>query len=202
MSALPVATAPTLETRRLVLRPLGLQDLDAYVAFWQDPEVVRYISGTPLPREQSWRRLLATTGHWHLLGFGFFAIEEKASGRFIGEAGFQEMRRDLHPSIEGSLETGWGIAPDCQGKGYASEALAAALAWARAALPDTDFSCIVSPENRASLHLAAKLGFAPEAQSSYQGKPIVILRMGGAKHLVAAPRAEAATSTRMPPTRS
>ena len=174
-------THPTLETRRLILRPLVLQDLDAYVDFWQDAEVVRYISGTPISREQSWKRLLATVGHWQLLGFGFFAIEEKASGRFIGEAGFQEMRRDLHPSIEGTLETGWGILPAYQGKGYAREAVSTAMTWAETAFPTLDYSCIIDPENRSSMHLAARLGFSEDTMTAYSGKPVLILRKARAR---------------------
>lgn len=167
---------PVLETDRLRLRPLGLADLDDYVAFWQNPEVVRFITGTPIPREQTWKRLIGTAGLWQLLGFGFFAIEEKAGGRLIGEAGFQEMRRDLQPPIEGTLETGWGILPAYHGKGYAGEAMRAAMAWADGAVPALDYSCIVSPDNRPSLQLALRLGFAHDTPSTYQDKPVLILR--------------------------
>jgi len=167
---------PVLETARLTLRPLALQDFEAYVEFWQNADVVRFITGAPVPREQTWKRLLSTTGHWQLLGFGFFAIEEKASGRFIGEAGFQEMRRDLLPSIEGTLETGWGILPAYHGKGYATEAISAAITWAETAFPSLDYSCIVNPENRISMHLAAKFGFAQDAMTTYLGKLVMILR--------------------------
>ena len=167
---------PILETDRLILRPLELQDFEAYCEFWQNTEVVRFISGTPVPREQSWKRLLGTAGHWQLLGFGFFAIEEKDSGRFIGEAGFHEMRRDLRPSIEGTLETGWGILPAYQGKGYATEAIRTAMTWAEVAFPSLDYSCIINPENRISMHLAARLGFAEDTMTAYLGKPVMILR--------------------------
>jgi RimJ/RimL family protein N-acetyltransferase len=167
---------PILETPRLVLRPLGLHDFDAYVAFWQNPEVVRFITGTPVSRELSWKRLLSTTGHWQLLGFGFFAIEEKASGELIGEAGFQDMHRELFPSIEGTLETGWAILPAYQGKGYAKEALRTAMAWSQRAFPSLNYSCIINPENRISMQLAAKLGFAEDTMTTYSGKPIMILR--------------------------
>jgi RimJ/RimL family protein N-acetyltransferase len=171
---------PTLATDRLVLRPLALQDLDAYADFWGDPQVVRHITGTPVAREQSWRRLLASVGHWQLLGFGFFALEERATGRFIGEAGFQEMHRELAPSIEGTLETGWAILPAFQGKGYASEAVGAAMRWAGAAFPALAFSCIIDPHNQASLRLAARLGFVEDAPALYSGKTVIVLRKGRA----------------------
>lgn len=167
---------PRLETDRLFLRPLLLADFEAYCAFWQQPEVVRFITGAALPREQCWRRLLGTAGHWQLLGFGFLAIEDKRTGRFIGEAGFQEMRRGLLPSIEGTLETGWAIAPDFHGRGYATEAVRAALAWAAVAFAQMDYSCIIDPENQPSMRLAGKLGFAPDTLTQYLGKPTMILR--------------------------
>ena len=62
---------------------------------------------------------------WRHMGFGFWAIEEKATGRFIGEAGFHELRRDIEPSIEGTLEAGWGFVTDAHGKGFATEAVGA-----------------------------------------------------------------------------
>jgi RimJ/RimL family protein N-acetyltransferase len=167
---------PILLTDRLILRPLALEDFDAYVDFWQNAGVVRFITGAPIPREQSWKRLIGTAGHWQLLGFGFFAIEEKTSGRFIGEAGFQEMHRDLQPSIEGTLETGWGILPDRQGMGYAKEAIGAALDWAQGAHPGRAYSCIIHPENLPSLNLARKLGFAQDVTTSYMGKPVALMR--------------------------
>ncbi len=171
---LPIA--PVLETERLRLRPLVLSDFDAYVALWREPAVVRYITGTPVTREASWSRLVRTAGHWQLLGFGFLGIEDKASGCLIGEAGFQEMRRELVPSIEETLETGWGILPAYHGKGYAFEAVGAALAWAREAHPGRAYTCIIHPENQASVRLAGKLGFAEDVTSTYLGNPVVILR--------------------------
>ncbi len=169
---------PTLVTDRLVLRPLVLKDFDSYAELWRDPVVVRYISKTAVSREATWTRLLRNAGQWQLLGFGFLAIEDKATRRLIGEAGFQEMRRDVTPSIEDTLETGWGILPTYHGKGYASEAVSAALAWAREAHPAMQYSCLINPENAASLRLAAKLGFTEDATTVYQGNPVVILRRG------------------------
>ena len=171
---------PAIETARLLLRPLARDDLDAYAEFWRQPEVVRFITGTPFSREESWKKLLRTVGHWHVLGFGFFAIEERQSGRFIGEAGFQEMLRELTPSIEGTLEAGWGIHPAFQGRGYALEAMGAAMAWADGKFPQSDYSCIISPANEASLHIAQRLGFAGDRLAEYLGKPVRILRRASA----------------------
>ena len=69
---------------------------------WADPAVTRFIGGKPSTVEESWTRLLRHAGHWNLLGFGYWAIEEKESGRFIGQAGFA-----YHQRVSGLPEIGW-----------------------------------------------------------------------------------------------
>ena len=105
---------PTLETERLTLRPHRLDDFEAHAALWADEKVVRFITGAPSTREQSWSRMLRIAGMWHHMGFGFLAIVERESGRFIGEAGFPEARREMEPSIEGTMEIGWARLDACE----------------------------------------------------------------------------------------
>ena len=151
---------PTIETERLILRPHTVEDFEAYHALWSNDAVVRFISGVASTREQSWGRMLRVAGMWHHMGFGFLAIEEKSSGRFVGEAGFLDMKRDMQPvGTEGTLEAGWALMPEVQGKGYATEALRALIGWAEAHFPERPMSCIIDPDNTASLRLAEKLGF-------------------------------------------
>lgn len=171
---------PRIETQRLILRRHEARDFEAYAAMWADPDVVRFIGGASFTREQTWTRFLRQAGIWHFMGFGFFAIEEKSTGAFIGEAGFHELRRDLSPSIEGTLETGWAFIPGAQGKGYATEAVGAALQWAAAAFEAMKATCIIEPDNVASLRVAAKLGFQEFARTLYHGRSIVLLEREGA----------------------
>lgn len=166
---------PTISTERLLLRPHRLDDFEALQAMWADAQVVHHIGGTPSTREQSWTRLLRYAGLWHHLGFGYLAIEEKQTGRFIGEAGFQEARRTITPSIEGTLEAGWVLGAEAHGKGYATEALTALIGWAEERFADRPMTCIVAPDNAPSLRLAAKLGFRQTAVTTYSGKPTVVL---------------------------
>jgi RimJ/RimL family protein N-acetyltransferase len=95
---------PTLETPRLRLRPHRLDDFDAYAAMWADPAVTRFIGGVPFTREQAWTRFLRQAGMWQQMSFGFFALEDRESGTFTGECGFHELRRDVLPAIEGTME--------------------------------------------------------------------------------------------------
>ncbi|OLP60122.1 GNAT family N-acetyltransferase [Xaviernesmea oryzae] len=165
---------PTIETERLVLRPYRRDDFAPYAHLFADPEVTRFIGGIPYSREQAWARFLRQVGMWHYFGFGFFAIQERATGAFIGEAGFHDLHRVITPSIEGSMETGWAIATTVHGQGYATEAVGAALTWARKSFPTTRKTCLIDIANRASLRVATKLGFREVARTVYHGATVVI----------------------------
>jgi len=166
---------PVLETRRLRMRGHRLADFDAYAAMWADPSVTRFIGGVPQSREVAWARFLRQAGLWQHLGFGFFALEDKVTGALVGEAGFHDLHRDFTPSLEGTMEAGWALAPAFQGLGLAEEAMRAALAWARVHGVGERLTCIIRPEHAASLHVAAKLGFAEVMLSEYHGAPMLLL---------------------------
>jgi len=152
-------TIPTLDTPRLRLRPHRPDDLAACAALWADPGVVRFITGRPQTREETWARLLRYAGHWTWLGFGYWAVEELASGAYVGELGFADFHREGLPQLAGLPELGWALNPAVQGRGYATEALRAVQAWGDAHLPAAATACIVAPDNLASLRVAAKLGY-------------------------------------------
>src|ERR1035438_3628171 len=86
---------PIIETERLILRGHRIDDFNDCAAIWSMSEVVRYIGGKPLTSEDVWARLLRYVGHWQWMGFGFWAIEEKATGAFAGDTGFAEFKRDI-----------------------------------------------------------------------------------------------------------
>ena len=176
MSLAGIRACPSIETERLLLRAHRLDDFDAYAAMWADETVTRYIGGQPFSREVAWTRFLRYAGHWPVMGFGFWAIEEKEAGRFIGEAGFHELRRELEPAIEGTPEMGWTLVPDVHGKGYASEALAAIIQWGEDYFAVQDFVCLIDHGNLASIRLARKLGFSKETDTAYHGTPLGIYR--------------------------
>jgi RimJ/RimL family protein N-acetyltransferase len=137
---------------------------------WADPLVTRYIGGHPLSEEDAWSKFLRYPGHWAMNGFGFWAVEEKATGNYVGELGFADFRRDMMPPLGDSPEAGWVLAAGAQGKGYATEALQAALTWLKA--PRT--LCLIHPENRASVRVAEKCGYRVSVNTFYKGVPVVV----------------------------
>ena len=88
---------PVLETERLRLRGHRLDDFAASSAMWADEVVTRYIGGRPFTEEEVWARLLRYVGHWALVGYGYWVLEEKATGAFVGEMGFGDFKRDIQP---------------------------------------------------------------------------------------------------------
>jgi RimJ/RimL family protein N-acetyltransferase len=167
---------PVLETQHLCLRRHRLEDFPACRDMWADPRVTHFIGGRPLTREEAWLKFQRNTGHWPLLGFGFWVIEEKSSGNFAGEAGVSHFFRETQPPVENLREAGWIISPAMQGRGYATEAVNAVLAWTDARLSDPHTICLIHPENLPSLRVAAKCGFRTWFHATYQGEPCILFR--------------------------
>ena len=161
---------PVIETERLILRGHAIEDFPSYAAMWKEPVVTRFIGGAPLSEEEAWAKFLRMTGHWALMGYGFWAIVEKSSGARIGEAGILNVKRDMQPSFHGVPEIGWGLLPSMHGKGYATEAVNAALDWGRGFFGHGARTvCVISTDNAASLRVAEKAGFKQFATATRYG---------------------------------
>jgi RimJ/RimL family protein N-acetyltransferase len=126
---------------------------------WADPAIARYTIGIPSTPQRTWLRILAYLGHWELLGFGYWAVEEKATGRYIGELGYADFKRDMQPSIEGMPELGWALSSPAHGKGYATEALRAVGSWGDSHFGSARTVCIIHRDNHRSFRVAEKLGY-------------------------------------------
>ncbi len=170
------ALAPLVETERLRLRGHRLDDFDQLAALWGDPIVTRFIGGKPSTRDESWMRLLRNVGHWSLLGFGYWVVEEKSSGRIAGEIGFSELKRDIEPALDGIPEAGWVLGPGAHGKGFATEAVKAAHSWGDGHFSGKSTTCIINPENNASIRVAEKCGYREFARTTYKGLPTIVYR--------------------------
>jgi RimJ/RimL family protein N-acetyltransferase len=168
------SAAPALETQRLRLRELRLDDLEAVHAMWCEPLVYQHILGRASTREESWNGILRANGHWKLLGYGFWAVEEKQFGKFIGDMGFANCKRDIVPSLDETPELGWVLNTASHNKGYATEALTAIVAWGDQHLNYKMTCCIIAPENTPSIRVAKKLGYNEVAQTTYKGDPTLL----------------------------
>jgi RimJ/RimL family protein N-acetyltransferase len=167
--------APTLETARLRLRTHRREDFPACAAMWTDPLVVRFIGGKPSTPQQTWSRLLSYLGHWQAMGYGYWAIEEKNTGTFIGEIGFADFKRDIAPSMQNVPELGFALVSSAHGKGYGSEAVRAVLEWGDSHLPEKRTVCLVNEENASSLHIVQKAGYSIFERTAFNDTPVLFL---------------------------
>jgi RimJ/RimL family protein N-acetyltransferase len=165
----------TLTTERLILRPPTRDDFEDCAALWGDADVVRFVGGKPSTREEVWSRLLRYVGHWALQGYGFWTVRERDTGRFVGEVGLADFKRNLKPSFDGAQEMGWVLAKRVHGIGYATEAVRAALAWNAERFPGARIVCMIDPGNAASLRVAAKNGFKEFARTIYKDSEVILL---------------------------
>lgn len=163
-----------IETKRLVLRGHTIHDFDALYTMWSEPAVYHHIIGRPSTREEAWNRLLRYSGHWALLGYGYWVVEERDTGSFVGEMGFADYHRDIDPPLDGRPEMGWALKTAVHGKGYATEALQAITAWGDAHFAGKETSAMIDPENKASIRLAEKIGFIKKLETTYKGEPTLV----------------------------
>jgi len=155
---------PTVETARLRLRAFQAADLGAYSAMQTNPEVMRYLltgqTATPI---QTWYTMLTSTGSWALRGYGMWAVEETASGRFIGSVGLFEPLDWPEPEIAYSLDQPYWH------RGFATEAAAAARDWLFAHFPHQRLASFIRPENQASIRVAERLDAVLEGTAELRG---------------------------------
>ncbi len=166
---------PTLTTARLTMTPPQLADFEDSAAMWADPVVIRYFGRDAFTEEESWTRLLRARGLWEVLGFGYWAVRETATGRYVGEVGFADLHRDLQPSLGGLPEMGWVLAAWAHGQGFGTEAVRAGLAWIDEVMAPPVIPCIIDVENTPSIALATKVGFTLKTHTHFKGAPIVVM---------------------------
>ena len=167
---------PGIDSERLTLRGHTADDFADCAAMWGDAAVTRHIGGKPFTPEEVWSRLLRYIGHWSVLGFGYWVVREQGTGRFVGEVGFADFKRELQPAFDGAPEIGWALAAAAHGRGYATEAVRAALAWGAAHLPAPRTVCMIDPDNAASIRVADKCGYREYARSTYKGHATLLFQ--------------------------
>ena len=147
----------SVETERLLLRPLEMGDLDAFAPVWADAVVMRHIgSGSPRDRAGSQELLERLVAHWDEHEFGLWAVVPKGEPAPVGWAGL--MVPSFLPAVLPAVEVGWLLARPWWGRGLATEAGAAAIEWGFGGLGLDRLISIIYPDNTASLRVADKLG--------------------------------------------
>lgn len=177
----PTLTAPTLTTDRLILRAMRRDDFEDYAALWRDPRVTSFIGGDPRPRDEAWRRFCQGIGLWTLFGYGYWLVTDRATGHMVGVAGLAQFERGI-VQLEGFPEAGWAFGADQWGRGFASETVAAIVAWADLTPGISETRCIIDPANPVSIRVAERCGYVNiGAVTSDLGESLVFARTRNAQ---------------------
>lgn len=162
--------APTLCTDRLILRAWRAEDFEPFATMMAHPDVALFLTADrrPLDRAAAWRAMALFVGHWAMRGYGLFAVEERATGAFVGRVG--PWRPDGWPDFE----IGWSLARPYWGRGYATEAARAAGVWAFETFALQRVVSLIHVDNIASQNVAMRLGERPGVATLHAGLPHVI----------------------------
>ena len=150
-----MAELVVLETKRLLLRRLSMNDLGALSALYRDPEVRRYFPDGTLTLEQTRAELKwIIEVYYARYGFGLWATLYKETGTFIGRCGL------LPWTIEGraEVEVAYLLANAYWGQGLGTEAARAVLEYGFEKTDVARLICLIDPENGASEEVAKKIG--------------------------------------------
>ncbi len=168
---------PGINTARLTLRGMRPEDFDRFAEIWTLPETTRFTGG-PRNRARSWEVFTQNAGHWAMAGFGQWAIVDRQSRRVVGQTGFFHGGRDLGEDFDTCPEAGWALAPEAQGRGLGLEAARAAHDWFDRVMPGP-LCAMLSTDNIASRHVAARLGYRGLRETDYNGDSVLLLRRDG-----------------------
>lgn len=147
---------PTLATARLALRAPRMTDFDAFAGVFDGPRA-DHIGGA-LSRDDAMEVFLAATGSWALRGHGLWSVERRADRALLGFVLLQ------HETGDPEAELGYLFTLQAEGRGYATEAAAAARDFARDVLRWPSVVSYVAPENTRSVAVAERLGAVPDAE--------------------------------------
>jgi RimJ/RimL family protein N-acetyltransferase len=173
-----------LETDRLVLRPLSMDDLDEIARFLADPETMRYIgAGGTRTREQAQATLELMMRSFEARGYGLLAVERREDGALVGRCGLLvwdpetwTLTEDDDRPVE--IEIGYLVGRDYWGRGYATEAAVAIRDWAQAELGFERLICLIYPDNARSIRVAEKLGMTRDGEIEIFGKRVTRYALG------------------------
>lgn len=159
-----ITSVPTLHTERLTLREYRRGDFDAFAAHLADPVSAAHLG--PADRHAAWRIFCSQAGLWLIHGAGWWAVEEKESGRLVGTVG-AFFREDATV-----IELGWNTYRAFWGQGFANEAAAAALHHAFDVRREAKVRALIASGNASSLGVARRLGLKYEADTEIHGQAV------------------------------
>lgn len=154
-----------LETERLILRRVTVEDSEFILELLNDPSWLRFIGDKGVRTLDAARDyiLKSLVAMYERLGFGLYLTELKSEGVPVGICGL--IKRD---SLE-DVDIGFAFLPKFRGEGYAYESAAAVMAYGKRTFGLNRLVAITSPGNYPAAKLLEKLGFNFEGMVKLSG---------------------------------
>jgi len=152
-----------IHTERLVLRRWQDRDLEPWAAMNADPEVRRHL-GDVLTREQSDASVARFLTEFDERGYGWWAVEERTTGAFLGFAGLDLVDPELPFA---GVEVGWRLARAAWGHGYATEAGRAALDFGFGTVGLAEIVAVTTADNLRSRAVMERLGMTRDPADDF-----------------------------------
>ena len=155
-------------TSRLKLRPFLDTDIESYIKIMTNPAVTRYLgSGKEMTKPDVEKLLTEFKAVWDA-SYGVFAVFERVNGNLIGHCGIRAIP-------DGRVELLYAYDPTTWGKGYATEAGKAVLAYGEEHFSLTEVIGIAYPQNKGSVVVLEKLGFKHVGTEAHFGSELELL---------------------------
>ena len=170
-------SAPVLTTARLELWRPQIGDREGLRALIEPGEVRRFLGGMEPDDHDVFMRLLRNAGSWALYGYGTFIVRERGSDAIVGNCGVFHSWRGFGAGLDDVAESGWIVAQSAWGKGYALEAMEAALGWFEREQGRRATLCMIEEGHGASEAVAARLGYSAFDRVEEEGeRPLIVYR--------------------------
>jgi RimJ/RimL family protein N-acetyltransferase len=159
-----ITSVPYLHTERLILREYRREDFGAFAAHLADPVSSAHLASAD--PHAAWRIFCSQAGLWLIHGAGWWAVEEKETGRLVGTVGafFREEST--------VMELGWNTYRAFWGQGFANEAAAAVLNHAFDIRREPKVRALITSANESSLRVAMRIGLTYDAETEIYGKAV------------------------------
>lgn len=160
------ATDWVIDTERLCMRPVTIDDSELMLSVWNDPDFIRNVADRGIRTEGQAREAISS-GALKLFddfGYGPCCLSLKSDGTMIGICGLFKRENLADPDI------GFAVLPEYCGKGYAGEAATAVIDYSRDVMGLSGLTAIVSSGNKPSIGLIEKLGMSFERMITMPGE--------------------------------
>ncbi|NOT38376.1 MAG: GNAT family N-acetyltransferase [Saprospiraceae bacterium] len=158
-----------LETQRLRIREISLEDLDGLYALDSDPEVHRYLGNNPVTDKKELEDVVRFIQQQYKdFGIGRWAVLDKETGDFLGWSGLKYVTTEIN-GYSNYYDLGYRFIRKYWGQGIATESALAIISHAFQNMKLDDVYSMVELENAASNKLLLKIGMKYKNTFDYEG---------------------------------